>query len=130
MGFHIVKRDNCPLWKKCCLYLAAVVTRTVLEPRLVGKQLGLDPLATLVALYLGYRFWGIVGLVVTPILASAASSLMDNGQWSDFSGFQCSYQKHCSTINPIFCPHFCKMPLHCRRTDIKDFPYLFISQPC
>lgn len=25
MGFHIVKRDNCPLWKRCCFYLIAVV---------------------------------------------------------------------------------------------------------
>ena len=25
MGFHIVKRENCPLWKKCGLYLGAVV---------------------------------------------------------------------------------------------------------
>ena len=25
MGFHIVKRDNCPLWKRCCLYLGAVL---------------------------------------------------------------------------------------------------------
>ena len=25
MQIHIVKRENCPLWKKCCLYLAAVV---------------------------------------------------------------------------------------------------------
>ena len=24
MGFHIVKRDHCPLWKKCCFYLGAV----------------------------------------------------------------------------------------------------------
>ena len=25
MNFHIVKRENCPLWKKCCFYLGAVV---------------------------------------------------------------------------------------------------------
>ena len=53
-----------------------MITRTALEPRLVGRQLGLDPLATLVALYLGYRFWGILGMLVTPILASAAKSLV------------------------------------------------------
>lgn len=61
-----------------CTYGAAMITRTALEPRLVGRQLGLDPLATLVALYVGYRFWGILGMLVTPILASAAKSLIDN----------------------------------------------------
>ena len=59
-----------------CTYGAAFMTRTALEPRLVGKQLGLDPLVTLIALYLGYRFWGIVGMLLTPILASAAKSLV------------------------------------------------------
>ena len=59
-------------------YGVAMITRTALEPRLVGRQLGMDPLATLAALYLGYRFWGIPGLVVTPILASAAMSLVKN----------------------------------------------------
>lgn len=57
------------------LFGVALVTRTVLEPRLVGKQLGIDPLLTLLALYLGYRFWGIPGMLITPILAAAAKSI-------------------------------------------------------
>lgn len=61
-----------------CVYAAAAVTRTVLEPKLVGRQLGLDPLATLIALYLGFRFWGIPGLLLTPILASAAKTIWDS----------------------------------------------------
>lgn len=59
-----------------CTYGAAMITRTVLEPKLVGSQLGLDPLVTLGALYVGYRFWGFPGLILTPILASAAKSLL------------------------------------------------------
>lgn len=58
-----------------CIYGVTLLTRTVLEPRLVGKQLGLDPLLTLMAMYLGYRFWGILGMLLAPILASAAASL-------------------------------------------------------
>lgn len=59
-----------------CTYGAALTARTILEPKLVGKQLGMDPLLTLFALYLGYRFWGILGMLFTPILASAAKSLV------------------------------------------------------
>lgn len=59
-----------------CTYAAAAITRTVLEPRLVGKQLGLDPLVTLVALYTGYRFFGILGLLLAPILTSVVKNLM------------------------------------------------------
>ncbi len=60
-----------------CTYAVAVTVRTILEPRLVGRHLGLDPLATLAALYVGYRFWGFGGLLLTPILASAAKSLIE-----------------------------------------------------
>ena len=60
-----------------CTYGAAAITRTVLEPKLVGRHLGLDPLTTLIALYAGYRFWGVLGLLLTPILASAAKSLLN-----------------------------------------------------
>ena len=59
-----------------CVYAAAAITRSVLEPRMVGKQLGLDPLMTLVALYIGYRLCGIPGLLLAPILASAVKSMV------------------------------------------------------
>lgn len=59
------------------LYAAAVLTRSVLEPRLVGKQLGLDPLVTLAALYAGYKLWGFGGMILAPILAVAAVQLLD-----------------------------------------------------
>ena len=61
-------------------YCAAFVTRTVLEPRLVGRHLGLDPLVTLLCLYLGYRFWGIGGMLLAPMLAAAvmAAVKIDN----------------------------------------------------
>jgi len=48
------------------LYGAAALIRTALEPRLLGKQMGLDPLATLLALYGGYRLLGIGGMILFP----------------------------------------------------------------
>ena len=44
MGFHIVKRDNCPLWKKCCFYLTAVVSALLMGGVLLSA-LGVDPVA-------------------------------------------------------------------------------------
>ena len=57
------------------LWAAAVVLRQVLEPKWVGKYLNLDPLATLLLFYLGYRFWGIGGMILAPLLAAAARQL-------------------------------------------------------
>lgn len=51
------------------IYAVVFLTRTTLEPRLLGKQLGLDPLVTLAALYVGYRLWGIGGMIFAPLLA-------------------------------------------------------------
>lgn len=50
------------------IYAAAALTRSALEPRLVGRHLGLDPLLTLVSLYAGYQFWGFGGMLVSPLL--------------------------------------------------------------
>lgn len=57
------------------LCAGAVLLRSILEPKLVGKQLGLDPLITLAAMYAGYRLWGFPGLILAPILAVAVRQL-------------------------------------------------------
>lgn len=57
-----------------CIYGTAFLTRTVLEPRLVGQHLGIDPLVTLVFLYLGYQFWGLLGMLVAPMLVAAITA--------------------------------------------------------
>lgn len=56
-------------------YAVVTLTRSALEPKLVGKHLGLDPLITLAALYIGYRIWGIGGMLFAPILTVAAVQL-------------------------------------------------------
>lgn len=60
------------------IYAVAAVTRAVLEPRVVGRNLGLDPLLTLVAMYAGFRFFGIGGMLLTPILTSAVKNAVKN----------------------------------------------------
>ena len=62
------------------VYAATAITRTVLEPKLVGKQLGLDPLVTLGALYAGYQVWGFLGLVIAPMAAAAVKSVLSAKQ--------------------------------------------------
>ena len=50
------------------LYVIIVVVRQFLEPKLVGETLGLHPLLTLAAFYLGYRLFGFPGILIAPIL--------------------------------------------------------------
>ena len=54
------------------LYIVVTLTRSALEPRLLGRHLGLDPLVTLMTMYAGFRLWGITGMLFAPILAVIA----------------------------------------------------------
>lgn len=54
------------------IYTVVSLTRSALEPKLVGRHLGLDPLVTLMALYAGYKLWGIGGMILAPLLAVTA----------------------------------------------------------
>lgn len=58
------------------IYVTAMFIRSAMEPKLIGKQLGLNPLLTLVALYAGYRLWGVLGMVLSPILAVTANQIV------------------------------------------------------
>lgn len=58
------------------VYTVVSLLRSVLEPRFVGKQLGLDPLVTLLSLYAGYRIWGLPGMLLAPILAVAVTQMV------------------------------------------------------
>ena len=49
------------------IYAIVTVVRNYVEPRIVGTQLGLHPIITLVAMFIGLRlfgFWGLFGLPV------------------------------------------------------------------
>ena len=51
------------------LYTVCVVAREVAEPRIVGKNLGMHPLLTLVLLYAGLNIFGFYGLLAMPLAA-------------------------------------------------------------
>ncbi len=61
-------------------YVTVSVLRSVLEPRLLGKQLGLDPLVTLMALYAGFKLWGLPGMIFAPVLAVTVTQLLPEGE--------------------------------------------------
>lgn len=57
-------------------YLTVTLVRSALEPKLLGKHLGLDPLATLIAMYAGYKIWGIGGMILSPLIAVTATQII------------------------------------------------------
>lgn len=48
------------------LYAAAIVVRNLTEPKVMSTSLGTHPLVTLASMYIGYRLFGGIGLILTP----------------------------------------------------------------
>ena len=50
------------------LYIVTLVVRNIVEPKLVGKQIGLHPLIMLICMYVGIKLFGFLGIFILPLL--------------------------------------------------------------
>lgn len=50
------------------LYLIIGIVRQTIEPRIVGRNMGLHPLATMMAMYASYKAIGLGGMILGPII--------------------------------------------------------------
>ena len=61
-------------------YFAIMLLRRVLEPKLVSDRMGFDnPIIMLVVMYMGYKIWGVIGLIIGPIILMIIISLYKVG---------------------------------------------------
>ncbi len=61
------------------IYVTVTVIRQIVEPKLVAGQLGLPPFVTLIAMYLGLKIFGVLGVFVLPIIVIMLKLLNDEG---------------------------------------------------
>lgn len=54
--------------KLAILALVLLVIRRSVEPKLMGSQIGLSPLATLIAMFIGLQIFGFLGLIIGPFV--------------------------------------------------------------
>jgi predicted PurR-regulated permease PerM len=50
------------------LWIVMNIVRQFIEPRIVSKQIGIHPIFTLIAMYTGFKFIGVIGLIIGPIV--------------------------------------------------------------
>jgi sporulation integral membrane protein YtvI len=48
------------------LWGVVTIVRQIIEPRIVGGTLGVHPILMLIAMYLGFRFFGLLGILLSP----------------------------------------------------------------
>lgn len=58
------------------LYVVLVIARQILEPKIVGKEIGVKPLYTFLATVLGGMFLGPLGVILGPLIAVVLNSIM------------------------------------------------------
>ena len=66
------------------LYGVSLLVRQIIEPRLVGDSLGIHPLLSLVAVYAGFRLFGLAGMILSPLAAAAVKAAL-SGKRTDTS---------------------------------------------
>ncbi|WP_044022517.1 sporulation integral membrane protein YtvI [Bacillus sp. SG-1] len=69
------------------LYLVVVVQRQIMEPKVLSSSIGLDPLATLIALFVGFKLVGFLGLILGPVTLVILSTLRNAGVFQDLWAF-------------------------------------------
>ena len=49
------------------MYVVILLVRNTLEPNIVGQQIGMHPLVTLLGMYVGFRMFGFIGMFILPL---------------------------------------------------------------
>lgn len=50
------------------LYILIAVVRNFVEPKIIGKQIGINPIFTLLFIFLGLKLGGMLGMLILPIV--------------------------------------------------------------
>lgn len=65
------------------IYLVSQLVRQLIQPKIVGDTIGLNPLATLFFMYIGYKIGGILAMIIAVPVGMILISLYDAGAFAD-----------------------------------------------
>lgn len=60
------------------VYAIITVIRNVIEPKIIGRQVGIPAIVTLLSMYLGLQIFGVLGMFAFPILIIIIMKLQEN----------------------------------------------------
>ncbi|MCM3237240.1 sporulation integral membrane protein YtvI [Heyndrickxia oleronia] len=69
------------------LYTVVVVQRQLMEPKILSSSIGLNPLATLIALFVGFKLVGFLGLILGPVTLVIITTLHRANVFQDIWNF-------------------------------------------
>lgn len=78
LGGHYVRTIVC-----LALYGSCVLTRELLEPKLIGKETGVAPILILFAVYAGMKLFGVSGIIKGPLALIVIFEILKSGKEFD-----------------------------------------------
>ena len=58
------------------MHISITVVRQFVQPKILGDQIGIHPLATMSAMYVGFKFLGVSGLIAGPVIFVIVKSVL------------------------------------------------------
>lgn len=68
IGYSFITANYSMTIQLSVLYMAIIIVRQIVEPKLLSASIGLNPLATLLMMFVGLNLWGVMGLFISPFL--------------------------------------------------------------
>lgn len=86
LPWAVISASNGNINLSICLiiiYVILLLTRQIVEPKIVSNQIGIHPIFTLLAMYTGFKIIGVAGLFIGPIILivfkNIYGTMIDNG---------------------------------------------------
>lgn len=77
--FHLATGNIALGTQLAVLAVILLIIRRTVEPKVMGSHIGLSPLSTLIAMYLGLQLFGILGFVIGPLILIGFNSAKEAG---------------------------------------------------
>ena len=77
--YQFVSGDVSTGIKLAVLAVILLVIRSLVEPKVMGSQIGLSPLPTLIGMFIGLKLFGIVGLFIGPMIVILFNTAREAG---------------------------------------------------
>lgn len=64
--YYLFKSDYFAAILTFIIFIICYLVREILEPKLLGNSIGIHPLVSLISVYIGYKLFGLLGMILGP----------------------------------------------------------------
>lgn len=81
--FHLLSGDTKMAGGLIIIYVLSQLARRIVEPKVLGQTIGLNPLITMILMYVGFKLFGVLGLILSAPVGMLLINLYSQGMFDD-----------------------------------------------